>query len=129
MDPSAYEWCFSSQELGKDGPNEHSFQNVRALLDEWSAGSLLFEGAHVRRLAPKKNGIWELKTKPERHSVRLFGWFVQPKIILIVLAKFKNDVSAGCKDEIEFILRYRSNLNLDEPKVTRENDYASLVQV
>jgi hypothetical protein len=127
--PVAHEWCFSSRELGHQTPNPHSYDRVRALLSEFCAGRLLLHGAHVRNLRPPGNRIWEFKTiPPERHSVRIFGWFYRPCVFIGCLCKYKNDVSPGCVCEINSVLAYRSRLPLDEPKTAKETSYDALLQ-
>ncbi len=130
MDPVAHEWCFSSAQLGKATPCPFSFDRTHAVLDEFCSGALLYEGAHIRRLGPKREGIWELKTvPPEHHSVRIFGWFYRPGILIVCLCKYKNDVSKRCASEIKFVIDFRDGLALSEPKLAKGKDYESLMQI
>jgi hypothetical protein len=128
--PEAHEWCFSSRELGRQTPNPHSYDRVRALLSQFCAGRLLLRGAHIRELRPPSCRIWEFKTiPPERYSVRVFGWFYRPCVFIGCLCKYKNDVSPRCANEIQATLSYRSTLPLDEPKTAGETSYEALLRV
>lgn len=129
MDPAANNWCFNSTELGEPTPNPHSYARVRAILDEFCAGALILEGLHIRQIGGKKRNFWEIKTVPERYSVRIFGWFHIPRFFIVACCKYKNDVSKRCKNEISFIEQYIADLPLDEPKVAKENTYEKLVSV
>lgn len=126
----AHEWCFSTEELGHSAPCAMSFDRVHATLDDFCAGAMLYEGAHIRSLRPRREKVWELKTvPPERHSVRIFGWFYRPAVLIVSLCKYKNDVSIRCALERELVLTHRGKLPLDEPKTAREKTYEPLMQI
>ena len=128
MEPSAQDWCFSSKELGRQTPNKWSYDRARAALTEFCAGALLYEGAHMRSIGPRKDRIWEIKTiPPERNSIRIFGWFCTAGVFVVCLCKYKNDVSKRCEIERQYVLQYRKDIPLDEPKVAKETDHAALM--
>jgi hypothetical protein len=130
MTPESYEWCWSSKELGKQTPNPQSFDRVRALLDDFCTGHLLREGADIRKLSPplvNKGFAWELKAKPEKFTVRLFGWFVSPSVFLCPLCKYKKDVSASCREEIAMLRTFISTTSLCDSNIARGTDVRQLL--
>ncbi len=81
------------------------------------------QGFHC--MTPAESGVWELKTP----NIRMFGWFCSKDIFVAFKALEASFVKthglyAGCRDEV---IRFRSLLDLDEPKFVEGTDPHAVV--
>jgi hypothetical protein len=99
------------------------FEQVEQLFYEYVVGKPLVYGVHRRKLEPVGLHIWELKTE----DVRIFGWFIMQRHFVAVCGEFKAKLSKEVLNKstnklyqpyIENVRDYRSNIPLDEPKLT-----------
>ena len=90
------------------------FEQAEQILYEFVVGLPLAYSFHYRKLEPISLHVWELKTT----DVRLFGWFPQKAVIVLVAGTLKENVR-NFKDYTPFVQKvvaFRDALDLDEPK-------------
>ena len=94
MTKEAWEWCYSSKELGQSKcPNPLAYDSLHAALTDFATGTLLYLDGDIRRLDRKKekDDIWEIKTRPP-DAVRMFGWFYNRNIFVASHCAYKKDI-------------------------------------
>lgn len=102
---------------------ETPIEQLAVLIEIFCAGDTLSFGWQFNPLRPHKNGVWELKTA----DLRLFGWFAAKDCFVVVAADMADrikdhDLYAGYIGEV---IRFRSSLDLDEPKfIPGDNPHA-----
>lgn len=89
-------------------------EQVVALLDLFCSDDPLTIDQHFKPLHCRGQGVWELRTP----DIRIFGWFPQKDHFVGVEANDatfikQHDLYTGY---IRQVVRFRDNLNLDEPK-------------
>jgi hypothetical protein len=55
-------------------------------------GEFMEYGVDVKRLCPKKEDVWEIKSLLTRQQLRVFGWFVLPKWFVAVHSAVRDDL-------------------------------------
>lgn len=91
--PEAYEWCYSSGELGRPSPNPLEFASLHAAFTDFCAGAPFDLGDHIKRLDLEKEQIdvWEIKTTPP-DAVRAFGWFHNYNVFVVTHCEFRKNL-------------------------------------
>ena len=93
---------------------------------EFCVGEQLEVGWKFRKLNPIGKDVWELKTA----DLRIFGWFCDRDCFIGVAAEEKwrlieyPGMATGYMGEV---VRFRENLNLDEPKIVTGENYDDVV--
>jgi hypothetical protein len=103
----------SKHDLKEQSPQ----QQVDARTAQFVAGEPLAFDTHFNVLRSHGQGVWELKTA----DVRIFGWFARKDCFIgVVMADATfvktHDLYRGFIGEV---VRFRNELNLDEPKFLR----------
>jgi len=49
-------------------------------------------GVDVRRLCPREVDVWEIKSLLVKQQLRVFGWFVLPKLFVAVRGAVRDDL-------------------------------------
>jgi hypothetical protein len=55
-------------------------------------GQFMEDGVDMRRLAPIENGVWEFRSYFNKPFLRVFGWFVLPKLFVAAHYKVRDDL-------------------------------------
>jgi len=50
------------------------------------------DGVDMKRLEPTENGVWEIRSYFNKPFLRVFGWFVLPKLFVAVQCKVRDDL-------------------------------------
>jgi hypothetical protein len=95
-------------------------QQVDALLEVYASGDELTYSWQFKPLTPIGEGVWELKTA----DVRIFGWFRSQNCFIGVVADTKERIKEhglypGYRSTV---IRYRNQLQLDDPKHIKGDD-------
>jgi hypothetical protein len=120
--PQLIEWLKSKlAALGSTWELDRTPQEQLAVLFEvFAAGEPLTFDHTFKKLHPRGEGVWELKTA----DVRVFGWFPKKDIFIAVVA----DTAERIKQHqlypgyIGTVARFRAHLDLDEPKFLTGDD-------
>jgi hypothetical protein len=105
--------------------DESPLEQLDALFAEFVAGEPLEYGTRFKKLRPRGNGIWELKTA----DVRIIGWFahrdcfVAARIVEAHLVKAYNLYRAL----VDEVIRIRDGLRYDEPKFVLGDEAGDVV--
>lgn len=100
-------------------------EQVDALFADFCAGKPLCVGWNVKPLVHLGDGIWELKTA----DVRIFGWFPQKDCFIATAGNLKRVIvelkmyRPYCEESV----RFRDNLDLDDPKFIPGDDPNNVV--
>jgi hypothetical protein len=95
-------------------------QQLFALTEIYCSGETLTFGDHIKPLRSRSQGVWEFRTE----DLRIFGWFPVKDYFVGVVgndATFikEHDLYAGYIGEV---VRFRNQLDLDEPKFIQSED-------
>lgn len=91
-------------------PNEQ----LRSILRQYLTGKPLIQNRMFKKLSPATNDVFQLKTP----DLRIFGWFLKKdEFIATAINSMENvkkyDLYHGYINEV---VRFRENIDLDEPK-------------
>jgi hypothetical protein len=122
MLPRARKWIEEKLPLLESvlGVQESPQEQLDALFYEFCSGQRLQTGRRFKKIRPRENGVWELKTA----DLRVFGWFCMKDCFVVTAC---NDATAtkdhnlyrGYCDEA---VRLRNALDIDEPKYVSGDD-------
>ena len=100
-------------------------EQLDAFLAIYASGETLTYGWQFAPISPIGDGVWELKTA----DVRVFGWFAHRDCFVGVVGDIaqrvkQHDLYRGYKGEV---VRFRHDLNLNEPKFVAGDDPNAVV--
>ena len=113
--PGMSDWISGLEgKLRVPGRNLTPKEQVEQLLYDFVIGRPMAYDVDRKKLEPHGNHVWELKTP----DVRLFGWYVVKKCMVIVCGELKRNLTKNpaYKPFINQVVAFREGLDLDPPK-------------
>lgn len=97
------------------GLEEAPDEQLDALLHDYITGAPLSYDKRFKKLNPRSQDVWELKTA----DLRIFGWFYRRNVFVAVAGEEKRrlqDLYGMYAGYVGEVVRFRNDLPLDEPK-------------
>lgn len=95
MTPETYEWCFSEDERQDARIGDKPLAHLGDQFNAFIRGEFFEYEVDIRRLSPKEADIWEIRSYAHKPQLRVFGWFILPKMFVATNFAIRDDLEKG----------------------------------
>jgi hypothetical protein len=92
LTPDTWKWCFPVDAHPDVRIRDQSLAHLRDQLNAFVRGDFMEYEVDIRRLCPHHMDVWEIRSHLKRPQLRLFGWFVLPKMFVAVHRTVRDDL-------------------------------------
>jgi hypothetical protein len=92
LTPDTRDWCFPGAAHPDTRIRNEALANLHSQMNAFVRGEFMEYGVDVRRLCPKEVDVWEIKSLLVKQQLRVFGWFVLPKLFVAVHGAVRGDL-------------------------------------
>jgi hypothetical protein len=92
LTPNIRDWCSPAGPHPDDRIGDESLASLRDQLNAFVRGDFIEHGVDIKRLWPQRTDVWEIRSYLKKPQLRLFGWFVRPKLFVGVHGAVRDDL-------------------------------------
>jgi hypothetical protein len=94
MTPITFDWCFPQNAHPDARISDASLANLADQMNAFVWGQFMDwkDGIDIKRLEPHGRDIWEIKSYLKKPQLRVFGWFVLPKLFVATNCAVRDDL-------------------------------------
>lgn len=94
LTPETYKWCQPPENHPDSRVTDDSLAHLGDQLNAFRLGEFMDyrDGIDIKRLSPDKRDIWEIKSHLKKPQLRIFGWFVLPKLFVAAHQALRDDL-------------------------------------
>jgi hypothetical protein len=92
LTPDTRDWCFPSAQHPDARVTDEALAQMGDRMNAFVFGQFMEDGIDMKRLEPVENGVWEIRSYFKKPFLRVFGWFVLPKLFVAAHCKVRHDL-------------------------------------
>jgi hypothetical protein len=92
LTPDTRDWCFPPDGHPDSRVTAKALAHLGDQINAFVLGQFMEDGVDMKRLEPTENGVWEIRSYFNKPFLRVFGWFVLPKLFVAAQCKVRDDL-------------------------------------
>ena len=92
LTPDTRDWCFPAGAHPDARIRDEALANLATQMNAFALGEFMEYGIDIKRLCPKERDVWEIRSLLMKQQLRIFGWFVLPKLFVAVHQSVRSDL-------------------------------------
>jgi hypothetical protein len=95
LTPETHKWVLPDAAHPDPRIGDEPLSHLGDQLNAFVAGEFMENGLDIKRLCPPKNDIWTIRSHLKQPQLRVFGWFVLPKLFVAAHYAVRDDLEKG----------------------------------